>query len=225
VITTSPDTGTERVAAALHRAWHPMPLRAQPANGATRQRVEVALRALPSHGWVDRRDRALLVLSHHAGISYRLIARLTRADVAVGDGTAIINTPAGSLTLQPESDGRLCGPCGLARWVHVLDLTVVHSHPAVIPSILARSVPLTATSPHLCEGNIPRTDAVSGGLLFPPIDPWGNLTVMSGPAGGYRVHNVDELEQRAQELQRRAGYLLDYPSIDTVHPGRVKGSP
>jgi hypothetical protein len=209
------------VVAAQHRAWHPGPLRAQPADGATRQRVEVALWALPSYGWVGRRDRALLVLSHQAGISYRLIAQLNRADVAVGDGTAIISTRAGSMTLPPESDGRLCGPCGLARWVHVLNLTVVHSH-QVIASILARSAPLTAASPHLCEGNILSTDIASGGLLFPPIDPWGNLAVTTGED---RVADVDELEQRALELQRRAEHLLDNPSNDTVHPRRVKGSP
>ena len=32
------------------------------------------LRAVPSHGWVGRRDRALLVLSRMAGLSYPDIA-------------------------------------------------------------------------------------------------------------------------------------------------------
>ena len=61
------------------------------------ERVAAALRGLPSHGWTagmfGRRDRALLVLSQLAGLSYTRIATLTAGDVTVHDGTAAISTP------------------------------------------------------------------------------------------------------------------------------------
>jgi len=220
-MTAPSNTATDRVAVGLDQARHPA-RPTPPADPATQHRVEAALRALPSHSWVGRRDRALLVLSHHAGIPYREIAGLTRADVAVCDSAAIINTRAGALMLQPQPDGRLCGPCGLARWMHVLDLTVVYSH-AVITAILARSVPITARSPHLCEGKTSRTDDLAPGLLFPPIDPWGGFPVPSGPAGEYRVAGINDLEQRALALEHRGGLIFDNSSSTTAHRGTVEG--
>ncbi len=120
-----------------------------------------------------RRDRALLVLSQFAGVPYRLIARLTRGDVTVIEGTAMVGTPAGSATLHVDRDNLLCGPCELARWVHALDLTVVHPDAAVIASILSRAAPLNSDSPHLCRSTVAITDAISTDLLFPPTDQWG----------------------------------------------------
>ena len=219
---TSVDTGTDRVAAALHRARQPMRLRAQPANSPTRRRMEAVLRVLPVHSFVGRRDRALLVLTC-AGFSYRHLARLTRTDVSIGESTAIIDTHAGSLTMQQTADGKLCGPCGLARWVHILDLTVIHAHSAVIASIIARSVPLTFDSLHLCEGNVADADVVNPGPLFPPIDPWGHLAVTPGPRDRDRVDNLAELEHRALDLQHRVEHLLDDQRIDAIHPVREKG--
>ena len=56
----------------------------------TPEQVEAALRILPSHGWTSgwtgRRDRALLVLSQMAGLSYANIAELTVGNVTISDG-------------------------------------------------------------------------------------------------------------------------------------------
>ena len=54
------------------------------------QRTQEALRALPSTGWVGRRDRAVHVLSQMAGMSDEHIATLTAGDVAIADGAATI---------------------------------------------------------------------------------------------------------------------------------------
>src|SRR5664279_4337374 len=48
------------------------------------QRTQEALRALPSAGWVGRRDRAVHVLSQMAGMSDEHIATLTAGDVVTG---------------------------------------------------------------------------------------------------------------------------------------------
>ena len=45
------------------------------------QRTQEALRAMPSAGWIGRRDRAVHVLSQMAGMSDEHIATLTRATV------------------------------------------------------------------------------------------------------------------------------------------------
>ena len=118
--------------------------------------VEAALRVLPSHGWTSgwtgRRDRALLVLSQMAGLSYDNIAELTVADVTVTDGLATIRTPGGTTTLRMIEDDLICGPCALARWLHALDMTVLYPSGRVIAAVIARAAPLTSDSPHLCQG-------------------------------------------------------------------------
>jgi hypothetical protein len=125
--------------------------------------VEAGLRSLPSHGWTSgwtgRRDRALLVLAGMAGLSDECIADLTVADVTITDGVATIRTPSGTTTLAHNDDGLLCAPCALARWLHALDMTVVYPSDRVIAAVIGRAAPLTADSPHLCEGT---TSVMSG---------------------------------------------------------------
>jgi hypothetical protein len=198
VSSTSQGAATDRVAAALNLALNRRAGRRLWSQPADRERVAAVLRGLPSHGWVCRRDRALLVLSQFAGVPYRLIARLTRADVAFIDETAIVSTPTGTATLHMDRDNLLCGPCGLARWVHALDLIVVHPHAAVVASILSRAAPLTADSPHLCRSAVAFTEAISTDLLFPPTDQWGCLGVP-----GDQEHRARELEHRARHLMER----------------------
>ena len=84
-------------------------------------RTQEALRASPSAGWVGRRDRAVLVLSQMAGISDEHIAGLTAGDVVIADGAATITAPTGTITLAASSDTLICGPCALARWLHLLE--------------------------------------------------------------------------------------------------------
>ena len=50
------------------------------------QRTQEALRAMPSTGWIGRRDRAVHVLSQIAGMSDEHIATLTAGDVVIADG-------------------------------------------------------------------------------------------------------------------------------------------
>ena len=59
-------------------------------------RTQEALRALPSAGWVGRRDRAVLVLSQMAGMSDEDIAGLTAGDMVIADGAATISAPTGT---------------------------------------------------------------------------------------------------------------------------------
>lgn len=142
------------------------------------ERVEAVLRGLPSHGWtagwIGRRDRALLVLSQLAGLSFGQIAGLTAGDLTVIDGVATISTAAGRTTLEAVDDDLLCGPCTLARWVHALDLTVVYPDGRVIAAVIARAVPLTPDSPHLCQSNNTITEITRSVTLLPPIDRWGH---------------------------------------------------
>lgn len=142
--------------------------------------IDTTLRALPSHGWtagwVGRRDRALIVLSQVMGLSFRQVALLTAGDVTIVDGTATIHTRGGETTAcQRVDDSQLCGPCALARWVHVLDLAVTSSN-RLIAAVIARAAPLAPDSPHLCAHSAPIVEATRAVALLPPIDQWGLLT-------------------------------------------------
>ena len=99
------------------------------------QRTQEALRALPSAGWVGRRDRAVHVLSQMAGMSDEHIATLTAGDVVIADGAATITAPTGTITLAASSDTLICGPCALARWLHLLDMTVIYPDRYVIDAV------------------------------------------------------------------------------------------
>jgi len=144
-------------------------------------RIEQALRDMPSAGWLGRRDRALLVLSEMAALSQEEIARLTAGDVVIADGAATITTSTGVVTLAASGDGLICGPCALARWLHVLNLTSVYSDRCVIDSVIARGAPLSANSPHLCDGRAVASDSTAQLLLLPPIDRWGLISAVGAP--------------------------------------------
>ena len=139
--------------------------------------VDAVLRDLPSHGWTagwtGRRDRALLVLCYMAGLSYDNIATLTVGDVTISDGTATIRTPGGTTILRHAEDGLLCGPCALARWLHALDMTMLYPNGRVIAAVIARAVPLTAESPHLCLGRVTVTEPTQQLTLMAAADQWG----------------------------------------------------
>ena len=193
------------------------------------EQVQDALRSIPSHGWPDgwlgRRDRALLVLSELAGLDYEQIAALTAGDLTISDGVALIRTTGGTTKLTRNDDDLLCGPCALARWVHALDLTVVYPDGRVIAAVIARAVPLTSNSPHLCQSNNAITEVTRRVALLPPIDRWGHPVRVGGARpvatikpgqGPAQVRSVlrpagipfDTIE-RARGLHLRVGQLLD----------------
>ncbi|MET0967367.1 MAG: hypothetical protein ABWZ02_13275 [Nakamurella sp.] len=204
----------------------------------TSTQVEAALRVLPSHGWTagwtGRRDRALLTLSKLAGLTFGNIAELTAGDVTVAGGVATISTPGGRTKLHAVDDDLLCGPCALARWVHALDLTIVYPDGRVIAALIARAMPVTAESPHLCQSNNKITEVTAQVTLLPPIDQWGHpirqvvkpiesrkltrpsrtVVPLQGPRRNGSADSY-ELVDRAQALERRVVQL-----IEDTHSGR-----
>lgn len=142
--------------------------------------IDATLRALPSHGWtagwVGRRDRALIILSQQAALPFQQVALLTAGDVTITEGTATIQTSGGTTTacLRTE-DSLLCGPCALARWIHVLDLAITSAN-RLIAAVIARAAPLVPDSPHLCARSHPIAESTRSLALLPPIDQWGLLT-------------------------------------------------
>ncbi len=159
--------------------------------------VDAVLRGLPSHGWtggwVGRRDRALLVLSQQAGLSCATIAALTVGDITVRDGMATVRVEGGDpITLRMTEDCLICGPCALSRWLHALALAGLHSDGRVVASVIARAAPLSAHSPHVCEGTTPPSDGASDALVFPADDRWAVApTARSGlPVPARPVHDL-----------------------------------
>jgi hypothetical protein len=143
----------------------------------------VDAKTLPSAGWVGRRDRAVLVLLQMAGMSDEDIAGLTAGDMVIADGAATISAPTGTITLAASGDSLSCGPCALARWLHLLDMTVIYPDRCVIDAVIARGAPLSAGSPHLCGGTHAVTDATRQLPLLPPIDRWGLISAIPAQRG------------------------------------------
>ena len=106
--------------------------------GVTMTARESATHTRSSGGWVARREAAVRVLTDLAGLSTVDLTGLTAADVTVLDGAATISTPTRTVTVPPATGG-MCGPCTLARWLHTLDLTVVHTDPLVVTAVITRA--------------------------------------------------------------------------------------
>jgi len=142
-------------------------------------RVEAALRRLPSHGWINgwfgRRDRALLVVAG-AGVPYRRIAALTAGDVAVIDGVATI-AAIRPVTVHPDEDPVVCGPCALVRWLRALHLALTSPATRTLAGAIDRAPAVDGASPHLCRSRRPLTTGIAEVPLLPPIDPRGYLAI------------------------------------------------
>ncbi len=155
----------------------PEPRGASPVPPTGHRTVDAVLRTLPSHGWtagwIGRRDRALLVLRHQAGLSFPQIAALTVDEIRIDAGVAVVRAgTAEPVTLSKVEDCLICGPCALARWLHALDLAGLHSDGRVVASVIARAAPLTAHSPHACEGRTAGAPEAAGLRVFPMRDRW-----------------------------------------------------
>jgi len=154
--------------------------------------VNAALRRLPSHGWINgwfgRRDRALLVLAQ-AGVPYRRIAALTAGDVAVIDGVATI-AATGPVTLRPDEDPVLCGPCALVRWLRALHLAVTKPSTRTLAFAIDRAPAVDGASPHLCRSRRPLPQFIGGVPLLPPIDPRGYLAINPLPLSPHSVSHL-----------------------------------
>ena len=171
-------------------------LRGRPAQPVRQEldsaQVQAALRRLPSHGWINgwfgRRDRALLILAQ-AGVPYRRIAALTAGDVALSDGVATIAATT-SITLHPDDDPVLCGPCALVRWLRALHIAVTNPSTRTLAAAIDRAAPLDSVSPHLCRSRRPLTTGIVEAPLLPPIDPRGYLAIDPRPLSPHSVSHL-----------------------------------
>jgi len=172
-------------------------LRGRPARPVRQElnsaQVEAALRRLPSHGWINgwfgRRDRALLVLAQ-AGVPYRRIAALTAGDITLTDTVATINTTIGLVTLYPDEDPVVCGPCALVRWLRALHLAVTKPSTRTLAFAIDRAPAVDGASPHLCRSRRPLPQLIGGVPLLPPIDPRGYLAINPLPLSPHSVSHL-----------------------------------
>ncbi len=172
-------------------------LRGRPAQPARHElnsaQVEAALRRLPSHGWINgwfgRRDRALLIVAQ-AGVPYRRIAALTAGDIALTDTVATITTTIGLITLHPDADPVLCGPCALVRWLRALHLAVTKPSTRTLAWAIDRAPVVEGSSPHLCRSRRPLPTGITEVPLLPPIDPRGYLSITPRPLSPHSVSHL-----------------------------------
>ncbi len=105
--------------------------------------------------------------------------------------------------------------------MHALDLTVVYPDGRVIAALIARAVPVTSDSPHLCQSNNGISEPTRRVALLPPVDHWGHpIRIMIEPRPAARQNTVRAnspsvtmvpagARQRAQSLEQRVEELLD----------------
>ena len=94
---------------------------------------------LPSDYGIGRRVRALCVLSQMAGLSDAEIGQLTAGDVIITGGTAMITPMTRTATGQAATRAPACGPCALARWMRVLEMTFVYGSRAMASAVITRA--------------------------------------------------------------------------------------
>ena len=109
-------------------------------------RSEVALSDRPSDYGIGRRVRALCVLSQMAGLSDAEIGQLTAGDVILAGGTAMITPMTKTATVLAATRAPACGPCALARWMRVLEMTLVYGDSAMARAVIARAGSICAST-------------------------------------------------------------------------------
>ncbi len=185
--------------------------------------VEAALRRLPSHGWINgwfgRRDRALLVVAW-AGVPYQRIAALTAGDVALIDGVATV-AATGPVTLHPDVDPVVCGPCALVRWLRALHLAVTKLSTRTLAGAIDRAPAVDGESPHLCRSRRPLPGGIGDVPLLPPIDPRGHLAIDPRPLS---PHSLSYLA-RGNTTGRGAVHRVDPQTPDEPAPPPPPATP
>jgi len=186
--------------------------------------VDAALRRLPSHGWINgwfgRRDRALLVLAQ-AGVPYRRIAALTAGDVTLIDTVATIAATKPVITLRPDVDPVVCGPCALVRWLRALHLALTSPATRTLAVAIDRSPAVDGASPHLCRSRRPLTTGIAEVPLLPPIDPRGHLAIDPQPLS---PHSLSHLA-RGNTTGQGAVHRVDPQTPDEPQPPPPPATP
>ena len=161
--------------------------------------VELAMRLLASTGWIGglfgRRDRALLTMVAHTRMPYRQIAELTVGHLHIAAGVATITDMYGAEHLiESDESPVLCGPCALARWRRLLDITVAKK--ARMSEFLTQKAKgVTENSHHPCRAPQPIDSKTLVVSLFPPINQWGHLAVQIRPLS---PRSVSRLARQAE---------------------------
>lgn len=146
-----------------------------------RERVDAALRTLPSHGFTrglfGRRDRALLVLAAVAGLPYRTIAGLTAADLDHEPGTGTVTVTGGRRRrlIGPMGNALLCPACALTRWSETHAVLTRQIATRLLATHLRAAALVADTDEHHCRR--PGRPADGRVPLFPPIDQWGHVAL------------------------------------------------
>src|SRR6478609_1164189 len=156
-----------------------------------RDRVNAALRLLPSRGWTGglfgQRDRCLLVLSQLAQIPHRHLAQLMAGDVTVTAGVATITIAGQVRTVGAVDDPVLCGPCAIARWLQTHDVIVTKIATPAVSRHLRKLESLISTSPHTCRDPIALDDRSRGHPLLAPVNQWGHAPFPLSPMSPHAV--------------------------------------
>lgn len=156
----------------------------------------------PGAGWIARRDGVLLLLQR-AGLSCRDVAQLRARDVTVADGTAVIGLPGRVIRVESTEHRPDCGPCELARWLHVLDMVASYRKRWIVTALINRAAAPATNWPHACRG-IAVGPATHDLPLLPPVDPWGLLpTPARDDLDTQTDAYVRELEELSRELLHR----------------------
>jgi len=125
-----------------------------------------------------------------AGVPYRRIAALTAGDITLTDTVATINTTIGLVTLYPDEDPVVCGPCALVRWLRALHLALTSPATRTLAGAIDRAPAVDGASPHLCRSRRPIAQGIGDVPLLPPIDPRGHLSITPRPLSPHSVSHL-----------------------------------
>ena len=162
-----------------------------PVTSDVRERVDAALRMLPSRGWTGglfgQRDRCLLVLSQLAQIPHKHLAGLVGGDLTVTAGVATIRVADRTRIVSAVDDPVLCGPCAIARWLQTHDVIVTQIATPAVARHLRKLESLTSTSPHVCREQLTLDDRSADHPLLAPVTQWGHAPFPLSPMSPHAV--------------------------------------
>jgi len=139
--------------------------------------VASVLRLIPSHGWpvgaFGRRDRALLVLSQRAGLTFERLQNLTWGELRVDESGLWVNGPNGPICVPRDADTVLCSVCAWVRWARILEIAMREVSTRVLAAAVAKTDPIRPESRHVCARQ-PEPGAYAGAPVFVPMTRWGD---------------------------------------------------